>query len=500
MKIGGKNFLEKSKPILGWQALKWNYFGNLVRSVSQFAIGIILARMLGPEPFGIVAVAWLILGLGNLFADMGLGSALVQRVSLSDLDLRLIFTWQMLFASFLTGFGILWAEHIAAYFHKPDATPVIQVMFFLFVLQSLGQTAVAVLRRSLNFKTLHQITVTSYLVGYLLVGIPFAYMGLGVWSLVVAQLVQSLLNSILLIRVTAVPILPFFNRGAPDLLKFGLKVTAANISSWCISNLDTVFIGRAFGVVDLGLYNRAMNLLNAPMSIITTGFQGVLFSACARTQSDSEKIKRIYLETTAAVAFICFPIFVTAAAVPETIIFGIYGHKWQASVPVVMPLSLAILINALLAVNGPILMAANRIGVELKNQFYTILMSIPILLLATKYSLAAVAWAVLAIYAVRWILLTIATSHVTGVKVSDYVVTCRTPVLFACGISAAATVADNYLSFLPAFYKLLAVISIACIAMLILMRIFGGYFLRKNLGTLVEVKNLHGVLRNFLNV
>src|SRR3981081_316259 len=141
MKVGEGKIPRISIPILGWQALKWNYLGNIMRSLSQFVIGILLARLLGPEAFGIVAVAWMILGLGRFFFDLGVGAALVQGGSLSILDLRFIFTCQMAFASFLTASGILSAEYIAAYFHKPEATLVIQVMFFLFVVQSLCQTA-----------------------------------------------------------------------------------------------------------------------------------------------------------------------------------------------------------------------------------------------------------------------------------------------------------------------------------------------------------------------
>lgn len=500
MKVGEGKIPRIGIPGLGWQALKWNYLGNIMRSLSQFVIGILLARLLGPEPFGIVAVAWMILGVGNLFADLGFGSALVQRESLSTLDLRFIFTCQMLFASFLTTFGVLSAPYIAAYFHKPEASIVIQVMFFLFVFQALGQTAASVLRRSLNFKSLQQITVVSYLVGYLFIGIPAAYSGLGVWSLVAAQLVQSLLSSILLIRATSVPIMPCFHRGSPDIVKFGLKVMAANLSSWSISNLDTVFVGRAFGVVELGLYNRALNLLSTPMNVITTGFQGVLFASCSRTQSDPEKIKRIYLETNAAVAIICFPIFVTAALVPETVVLGIYGAKWQAAVPVIMPLSLAVLVNALLAIKGPILMAGNRVGVELKNQLYTILLFLPVLFITVQYSLTAVAWAVFATYVIRWGLLTIDTLRFTGATLREYAITLRIPVLFGATVGVTAALADSYLTFLPAFTRLAIVGSVAAVTTLILIRLLGGHFLRTCLGTLVNVRNLSGVARKFLNV
>lgn len=500
MKAGEGKIPRISIPSLGWQALKWNYLGNIMRSLSQFVIGILLARLLGPEPFGIVAVAWMILGVGNLFADLGFGSALVQRENLTPLDLRFIFTCQMAFASLLTAAGVLGAEYIAEYFHKPEATLVIQVMFLLFVLQAVGQTGAAVLRRSLNFKALQQITVTSYLVGYLLIGIPAAYLGWGVWSLVAAQLVQSALSSILFIRITSVPITPYFRRGSRDIVTFGLKVTAANFSSWSISNLDTVFIGRAFGVVELGLYNRALNLLSTPMNVITNGFQGVLFASCSRTQNDPERIRRIHLETTSAVAMICFPVFVTAAVVPETIVLGIYGSKWHEAIQVVTPLSLAVLVNALLAIKGPILMAGNRVGVELKNQLYTIVLFLPMLFFAVQYSLLAVAWAVFATYVIRWILLTVDTLRFTGATFVEYAKTLGMPLLFCIAVSTSAAVADSLLAFLPPFSRLAAVAMVSGIALLIMLRLRGGHFVAENLKTLVDVKNLPGIVRKFLNV
>lgn len=492
--------LRVGTPRLGWIALKWNYLGNVMRSASQFAIGIVLARLLGPEPFGIVAVAWIILGVGNLFADLGFGAALVQRASLSTSDLRFIFTCQMAFASLLTLAGVLSADAIAAYFHQPEAALVIQAMFFLFIVQSLGQTAAAMLRRSLNFKTLQQITIVTYLAGYAGVGLPAAWLGLGVWSLVAAQSVQCLLNSLLLIRATGVPLAPCFTPGDPEIVRFGLKVTAANLSSWSISNLDVLGIGRAFGLVELGLYNRALNLVNLPMSVITTGFQGVLFAACARTQRDSAALRRIYLETNAAVAVICLPLFLTAAVVPETLVLALYGPQWAASVPVVPPLALAVMVNALLAIKGPILMAGNRVGLELRNQLYTVAMFIPALWLAVQYSMVAVAWAVLATYVVRWMLLALDTLRLTGASLGAYAATFRTPVLFGLCVSLAAALADRTLAFLPPFARLCAVAAVAAVVLLGMVRLLGGRFLTSYLGTLVEPARLPGSLRTLLNV
>jgi lipopolysaccharide exporter len=303
-----------------------------------------------------------------------------------------------------------------------------------------------------------------------------------------------------LIRVSAVPMGFSFTSGDRDIVRFGLKVTAANLSSWSISNLDVVFIGRAFGIVDLGLYNRALNLVTMPMSIITTGFQGVLFAACARTQRDSAAIKRIYLETNAAVAVVCFPIFLTAAVVPQTLVLGLYGPKWAACVPVVTPLALAVLVNALLAIKGPILMAGNRVGLELRNQVLTVLMFIPALLIAIRYSMVAVAWAVLATYVARWMLLAIDTLRLTGGTAGEYAATFRTPILFGGCVSIAAALADRYLSFLPPLARLGAVAAAAAFVLLGLVRLFGVRFLKSYLGTLVDTARLSGAVRKLLNI
>ena len=138
-----------------------------MRLSSQFIIGIILARLLGPEAFGIVAVGWLMVGIGNLVADFGLSAAVIQSKTLVEKDIRFAFTTQVIFGATLTLIGYLSAKPVAVFLHHADAVPIIQAMAFLFLLQSFGQTAGALLRRSLNFKAYQAINIASYLTGYL---------------------------------------------------------------------------------------------------------------------------------------------------------------------------------------------------------------------------------------------------------------------------------------------------------------------------------------------
>jgi O-antigen/teichoic acid export membrane protein len=486
--------------ITGWQALRWNYLGNLARGCSQFLIGVVLARLLGPEPFGILALAWMIVGLGRLVADLGFGAALVQRATLSETDLRYVFTVQMGFALLLTTAGWLSAETIANYFHKPEATPVLRALFFLFIIDCPGQTAASLLRRGLDFKRVQQVAIASYLIGYVLVGLPCAWLGYGVWSLVAAQLTQSLLSTGLLLHGTPLPMKPCWRADTPGITGFGAKVTAANLSSWAISNLDTAFVGRAFGAAELGLYSRALSLLNMPMSLIATGFQGVLFAACSRHQHDTGKLRSIYLESSTAVAMISVPLFITAAAVPATLVLGVYGSKWQASIALVPPLALAILINVLLAIQGPILMAGNRVGAELRSQAYTVLIFLPLLWIASMHVLVWTAWAVFATYVLRWVLLTAAALRLTGTRVQDYARCLCFPVLFGTAVAAAAFAVDFCLDSVPALPRLLAVAAAAASLSLLLAQQFGAAFLASNMRSLVSVDSLSLPIKRFLNI
>jgi len=483
----------------GWHALKWNTFGNLVRGLAQFAIGILLARLLGPTPFGIVALAWMVVGLGRLFADLGFGAALVQRPTLSQAELRFVFTWQMLFALLLAAGGILGADLLARVFHAPQAAPVLRAMFCLFLIECPGNASAALLRRALDFKTVQQIGIASYLVGYLLVGIPAAWFGWGAWSLVAAQLTQSLLSTALLLRAAPLPLRPLLRCDTPGLAGFGVKVAAANLSSWTISNLDIALIGRAFGVASLGLYSRALNLLNMPMNMVTACFQGVLFAACSRLQADRARLRRIHLETGTAVALVCMPVFGAAAAIPDTLILGIYGPAWAASIPLVTPLALAVLTNALLAIHGPVLMAADRVGTELRNQLATIVLFVPALAMAVRYSLAATAWTIFGAYLLRWILLTRATLRFTGAGSADYLRSLRFPALAGVAVALVAGAVDRGLAGQPALPRLLCIMFASAATVLALAQRFGALCLKRHLATLVDVERLAMPLKKFLN-
>lgn len=388
-------------------ALKWNYIGRLISLSLQFSIGVILARLLGPEPFGLVAIALFVQGLGNLFAEGGLGSALIQSQDIDEHDIRSVFTTQMLIGLITSSIIIGLAPLLASFFNEPKATPVIMAMALSFCLQAFGQSANSLLRREFEFKKIQIISIISYCIGYMGIGLPMAFMNYGVWSLVAAQLSQTTINSITTYFSHRHAIFPLVNPKNCRFLRFGAAITFNNITSWGISSLDTAIIGRFYDTATLGLYNRAFNLVNMPTFAVASSMQNVLLSVYAKSQNNCDNLHNTYIASVTLMALIFLPIFSAMAAVPDLIVLGIYGENWSQAIPLIIPLSFGMGFTAMLAMSGPLLAGIGKPQIEFKAQLITLLFSIPALLICANYSILALVWTVFASYVLRFLLLTI---------------------------------------------------------------------------------------------
>ena len=424
-----------------FSALKWNYGGTLVRSGAQILIGIVLARILGPEPFGLVAIAWIVISLGYLVADFGFEAALVQRQILSNDEVRYTFTLQVLIGLGLTALVYGSASLIAQVFKQPEIVPVLQVLSLIFVFQSLGQTATSLLKRNLDFRSVQMGQVLSNVVSYVLLGIPLAYMGFEVWSLAIAQLSQSLMYALVTYFRVRHPIKPLLKIHAAGFFGFGMKVTITNLVNWMISNMDNVFVGRFFGAVSLGLYSRTYVLMNTPTNNLVAMLQGILFSAYSKTQDDLAKLKRVYLASVSIIATIALPVFGSIAVVPHTVIEGVYGKNWLNAVPFLVPLALAMPFFALMALAGPLIWGKGKVERELRVQAIVAALFIVVLSVTSKISVVAMAWGVFAVYVVRFIFMTKEVLQVTGASWQEILISMRGSVLIL--IVAASVVSGT---------------------------------------------------------
>ncbi|MDG3064869.1 lipopolysaccharide biosynthesis protein [Thauera mechernichensis] len=470
-------------------AAKWNYLGNGFKVMLQFLIGVWLARLLGPEAFGVVAIAWLMIGVGKLISDFGFSAALIQRPDLTDRDVGYIFTIQVLIGFSLSLLGFLFTSQIAAFFNHAPAEPVIAVMAWLFLIQAIGQTTTAALNRALRFKFSQMANVATYMLGYVGIGLPMAYLGYGAWSLVAAQMAQAVAYTVIVLVKSRVAIRPRLRPSKPGLFTFGGKVIGANLCSYAILNLDNFIVGKYLGVAQLGVYNRAMTLLGTPNGVIVTSLQSVLFSAASREQNNPESTKRSFLAATEFVGLVCLPIFLTVAVVPEVVVLGIYGEAWSAAISPLVPLALAMPVHAFLAVIGPVLMAINRTELEVYAQLVALLISAPLLFFAGMQSLDALAWAVFIAHLIRWITLLVAARF--GMCVTLFEVSVALQRGLVLGLLVAGTVAltDYFLSAKNDMVNLLILMATASLALLFFLRALGPYIGRGALFKLLLERN-----------
>ena len=460
-------------------ALKWNYAGSAVRVLSQLGIGIVLARLLGPEPFGLVAIAWLVLGLGNLLSDMGLAAALIQKPQIDEQDIRYTFTLQVLIGLSMSVCVFLLAPLIATFFARPDATAVLSWLSLTFVLQALGLTAVALMRRDLEHRRVQLLQIVSYLTGYLFVGVLMAWLGYGVWALVCAQLVQTLLFSMLAYASSRHAVQPTLHSGQTQLLSFGSKVLLGNLSNWGMSYLDSAVVGRVLGMVELGLYNRSLNLVTSPMNAVVSSLQGVLFPLYARLQNQREQACALFMSSLCVLSLLMLPIFCAVAACAVTTLDVVYGPRWLLAGSLLAPLALAMPFNAMLAVCGPMMQGLGRAGLDAGVQTIGVIVLLVVTVIAARYSLLAVGWAMLGIYIARAMAVMTLAVRMLRLKVFDLCRALAGPLILGGVAYALAALFDSQLAnIIPASVaRLLLVLTLCAVVLLLLLACCGKSFL-----------------------
>ena len=338
-------------------------------AVSQFGVGVLLARLLTPADFGLMSLALIVLGFLRPLGDLGIGRALVQRSNLSGSHVRIAFTFSILLGMALTLLVFLGAPLGGLIMRDPRVTQVLRVLAFGFLLQSIGVVAGALLQRQLDFKPQFFIDSCTYLFGYALVAATLALRGWGVWSLVYGGLIQSLLASIVQLLAVRHPIRPLWTYlELRELLDFGVGASGSLCINYIALNADNFIVGRWLGVSSLGLYSRAYNLMNLPFSYAAVIISTVLFSAFARVQGERERFQRAYLLMTQLMAMIAGPSMAILAVVAPHLVRALYGPKW---VGVAIPLQIlcaAGYFRALYHLGGVIAQSAGLVYSELRLQ------------------------------------------------------------------------------------------------------------------------------------
>jgi len=356
--------------------VKWGAISTVARFGLQLIAQVVMARILGPETYGLFGMGLVVYTLCMFLANFGLGWSLIQKNDLHDEDIRFAMTWQVIAGLIGTAALYFGAPWIAAYFREPRVESVISWLSLACVISAAASPTNNLLQRDLNFRATGAIQVGSYAVGYLLVGIPVALHYKSVYALVAAWLTQATVTLIASFCVRPHPLKPlFWYAGAKDMLNTGGTVFYTNVCNWLLNNLDRLLIGRLLNAHAVGVYTAGYNLANMPNTLLLGALQPAFLSAGARLQEEPGRLKRAYVEVVSTVFVLITPAFALLAYLAPDLIGVLYGDKWGDAAPVLTILFAAMPAYVLWGLSTPILWNTGR-------KSYEALLQVPVLIAA----------------------------------------------------------------------------------------------------------------------
>ena len=347
----------------------WNLLRVAVNTLLNLAITAVLARLLPPEDFGLLALALVFVGIGEMLSSLGMGSAIIQRKVLTRDHLRVAFTLSLGMGTVLMAIFVGASGPIAGFFHEPELRPILVVLGVGLWMVSASSVSRSILMRDLDFKRLFVVDLCAYLAGFAVVSITLALLGVGVWSLVLGHLSSFAIASVALLAIVRPPIRPLWRaREVQELFGFGSGVTINGAVNYLAANIDNVVIGRFLSADLVGLYNRAYQLVTLPLNKVSVTLSSVLFPAYSEIQDHLPRLEKAYLRAVSVTALVTFPVLAGFLVAGDHLIVALFGENWRAAGPAFRILCIAGLFKAIFHLSGAVAQATGRVYSEVARQ------------------------------------------------------------------------------------------------------------------------------------
>lgn len=369
----------------------WNYVAFALGKGLVFLSTILLARLLVPQDFGLVALGLLVLRFLEKLGDLGMGQALIYRPEDPERTSSVAFGINLVMGLTLAAGTVLGAPVAAGFFREPQLVPVLQVLALSFLLTALRNVHESRLKKELAFRRrfVPEIARTA---AKGVASVVFAWLGFGVWSLVWGQLAGEITSTALYWWVARWrPRLSFDRTIARALLGYGGQIVLLKIIAATLNNIDYLIIGRRLDAVALGFYVMAFRIPELVILSLCTVASQVLFPAYARLQSDAAALRRGFLKTMRYMALITVPAAVGMAIVAADFVNLFYTARWAPTIPVMRVLALYSMFLALSFNAGDIYKAVGRPSILSTLGAAKLVVAVPVLWIAAGHGLLAVA-------------------------------------------------------------------------------------------------------------
>ena len=314
-------------------AFSWKFIERLSVQGASFIVTLLLARLLTPEDYGMVALITVFVSLANTFVQGGFNTALIQKKDATGNDFFSVMLFSLGVAGVLYFILFLTAPGLETFYGMPSFAKIIRVMALMLIPAAINSVQVAFVTKDLRFKVLSASSLIST-VAAAMIGVAMAYRGFGPWALVAQQLSTQIFSCISIFLLTHWwPKGKFSMTSIKELIPFGSRILGSNLLVTLFLNLRSVIIGRMYSSEDLGFFNRGKQFPQAIMESINGTIQSVLLPVYANEQDDRHKILKMVRMSIQISSYLIFPMMIGLACVATPLVEILLTEKWLPCVP-----------------------------------------------------------------------------------------------------------------------------------------------------------------------
>lgn len=463
-----------------FHAYGWSLLGEIASRLIQPVMLVVLARLLVPEDFGVVAAATVVISLLQVFWDTGLTRTIVQGQSEEASAINFVLTCNVLLSLLMAGLAAWLAPAVAAFFNDPRITAVVRVLAVFVPVTALSAVYTAVLYRRVRFRSLFWVRTASALAGGC-ASVALALSGWSYWALVAGTLLTQLLQLAMLRYVSNWAYSrPSRAEGYRAIVRFGGWALASGLLGWAYGWLDAIIVGRYLGSVDMAVYRTGNSLVIALLGTAFAPLLPVMYGLFSRLQNSPQFVRSTLETVTHAIALVAVPLGIGLYAFGRPFGDAVLGPEWAGIGSVIAVLGASHAIAWLVGVNAEVYRALGRPHVETAVTTLMICIYVPVYLIAVRQGLEAFLWCRLALSTAAVLVHVIFCRVITGIRMAHWMRIAAGSAL----VAAAATAAGGGLLQLGKgqVWVLLAAIIFSAVVYVVLIYVVEGRFIRRFLG------------------
>lgn len=372
-------------------SLVWKFAERICAQGTSFFISVMLARILMPEDYGTVSMVLIFITIANVFVTSGLSTALIQKKEATEKDFSTMFYCNLFLSLGLYFLLFVFSPQIAIFYNNQELVDVLRVLALKIPISSINSIQHAYVSRNLIFKKFFFSTLIGTIISGI-IGIEMAYKGFGVWALVAQSLISTMMDTLVLSFIVPwKPRLQFSKDSAKELVKFGSKVTIAQLISTGYAELRSLIIGKVYTSEDLAYYKKGNSFPDLVINNVDTTIGSVLFPAMATCNDDKEKVKRLTRRAIRISSYIIFPVMVGLFVVAKPLIRILLTDKWLFAVPFMQISCLTQMMMPISTANNQAIKALGRSDIFLKMEIVKKAIGLILILAVMKISVMAIA-------------------------------------------------------------------------------------------------------------